>query len=363
MNQKEKINMAVIGCGYWGPNLIKNFNQITSCSISMCCDLIESRLERMRKLYPHIRTTKNYMEVLNDPEIDAVAIATPVLTHFDLGRQSLLHGKHVLMEKPLAPSSSQCLELIRLSEEQQKVLMVGHTFVYTAAVNKIKEIIESGEIGEILYITSTRVNLGLFQPDINVILDLAPHDISIIIYILGVEPDLVNAQGKSHYQTGIEDVASITLNFPNGTIAFIHNSWLDPNKIRRITIVGSKKMLVYDDVNPQEKIKIYDKGVKAPSYYNNFGEFQFSYRYGDIYSPRLEDYEPLHKEARHFLECIRKNKRPISDGYSGLRVVSVLEAANRSLRDSGKSVPVSKSKYGKRGIDSSLLTLSAQRAQ
>ncbi len=363
MNQKEKVNIAVIGCGYWGPNLIKNFNQITSCNMSMCCDLIESRLERMRKLYPHIRTTKNYMEVLNDPGIDAVAIATPVLTHFDLGRQSLLHGKHVLMEKPLASSSSQCLELIRLSEEQQKVLMVGHTFVYTAAVNKTKEIIESGEIGEILYITSTRVNLGLLQPDINVILDLAPHDISIIIYILGMEPDLVNAQGKSHYQTGIEDVASITLNFPNGTIAFIHNSWLDPNKIRRITIVGSKKMLVYDDVNPQEKIKIYDKGVEVSSCYNTFGEFQFLYRHGDIYSPRLEDYEPLNKEARHFLECIRKNKRPISDGYSGLRVVSVLEAANRSLRDSGKSVPVSKSKYGKRGIDLSLLTLSAQQAQ
>jgi predicted dehydrogenase len=221
--------------------------------------------------------------------------------------------------------------------------MVGHTFEYTAAVNKIREIINSGELGEIFYITTTRVNLGLFQPDINVIWDLAPHDISIILYILDLEPNWVNAQGKAHYRTEIEDVASLTLNFPNGVIAFIHNSWLDPNKIRRTTIVGSKKMLVYDDIDPQEKIKIYDKGVDAPPYYDTFGEFHFSYRYGDIYSPRIEDYEPLRNQCEHFLECIRKNKRPRSDGYSGLRVVSVLESATQSLKTNGKAVPVSNS--------------------
>lgn len=340
MNQKDKINIAVIGCGYWGPNLIRNFNQIPSCNMSICCDLEDSRLDRIRGLYSSVKNTKNHEEILNDPEIDAVAIATPVFTHFNLGKQCLLHGKHVLIEKPIASSSSECLELICLAEEREKVLMVGHTFEYAAAVNKIKKIIENGDLGEIFYITITRANLGLFQPDINVIWDLAPHDISMIIYILGVEPHSVNAQGKAHYRSGIEDVATITLNFPNGVIAFLHNSWLDPNKIRRTTIVGSKKMLVYDDVETQEKIKIYDKGVEAPPYYDTFGEFQFSYRYGDIYSPRIEDYEPLRKECEHFLECIRENRRPRSDGHSGLRVVSVLEAANRSLKNNGTAIPI-----------------------
>lgn len=341
MNQNGKINIAVIGCGYWGPNLIRNFNQISSCNTLICCDLEDAKLERMSRLYPSITTTKNYMEILNNPEIDAVALATPIPTHFDLGTQCLLHGKHVFIEKPLASSSSECLELIRLAEKQERVLMVGHTFEYTAAVNKIKEIIKSGEIGEVFYITTIRVNLGLFQPDINVVWDLAPHDISIIIYLLGIQPNSVNAQGKAHYRPGIEDVATMTLNFPNGIIAFIHNSWLDPNKIRKTTIVGSKKMLVYDDVHAQEKIKIYDRGVQAPPYYNTFGEFQLSYRYGDIYSPRIDDYEPLQKEAEHFLECIRESKKPRSDGYSGLRVVSVLEAAHKSLKNSGKAIPVS----------------------
>lgn len=340
MNSTNPINIAVVGCGYWGPNLIRNFNQISSCNMSICCDLEEAKLDRIRGLYSSVKPTKNYEDILHDPEIDAVAIATPVFTHFNLGKECLLHGKHVFIEKPIASCSSECLELIRLAEEQEKVLMVGHTFEYTAAVNKIREIIKSGDLGEILYITTIRVNLGLFQPDINVIWDLAPHDISIILYILGMEPDLVNAQGKAHYRSEIEDVATVTLNFPNGVIAFIHNSWLDPNKIRRTTIVGSKKMLVYDDVDPQEKIKIYDKGVEAPPYYDTFGEFHFSYRYGDIYSPRIEDYEPLRKECEHFLECIRESKRPISDGYSGLRVVSVLEAANESLKKDGKAIPI-----------------------
>jgi predicted dehydrogenase len=293
MDQNKKINVAVIGCGYWGPNHIRNFSQISTCNMSVCCDLEEDKLDRIRGLYPSVTPTQNLTDILDNPKIDAVVIATPVFTHFDLGKECLMHGKHVLIEKPIASSSSECLELIRLAEQHGKVLMVGHTFEYTAAVNKIREIINSGELGEIFYITTTRVNLGLFQPDINVIWDLAPHDISIILYILDLEPNWVNAQGKAHYRNEIEDVASLTLNFPNGVIAFIHNSWLDPNKIRRTTIVGSKKMLVYDDIDPQEKIKIYDKGVDAPPYYDTFGEFHFSYRYGDIYSPRIEDYEPL----------------------------------------------------------------------
>jgi predicted dehydrogenase len=247
-----------------------------------------------------------------------------------------------MVEKPLASCSEDCLALIRLAEKHKKVLMVGHTFEYAAAVNKAKEIITSGELGEIYYISCTRVNLGLFQPDINVVWDLAPHDLSIILYLLQELPVSVSSQGKAHFKKNIEDVATLTLNFPNGTIAFIHNSWLDPDKIRKITIVGSKKMLVYDDISPNEKIKIYDKGVEVPPYYSTFAEFHFSYRYGDIYSPRLNEYEPLRLECEHFLECIRHGKAPRSDGYSGLRVVSILEAATKSLRNGGGQQPIPK---------------------
>ncbi len=331
----QKLNVAVVGCGYWGPNLIRNFNQIPDCMMKACCDLDEKKLQRMRTLYPGIETTNKLEDILNDPAINAVAIATPVYTHREIGKRCLEHDKHVLIEKPLASSSDECLELIQLAEKFNKVLMVGHTFEYTAAVNKAKEFVASGELGDILYISCVRVNLGLFQPDINVIWDLAPHDISIIFYILNQFPISLNAQGKAHFNEKIEDVATVTLNFPNGTIAFLHNSWLDPDKIRKITIVGSKKMLVYDDISQNEKIKIFDKGVEVPPYYDSYAEFHFSYRYGDIYVPRLNEYEPLSFECKHFLECIREGKSPRSDGYSGLRVVSVLEAANKSLRNNG----------------------------
>jgi predicted dehydrogenase len=331
----NKLNVAVIGCGYWGPNLLRNFSQIPDCQVKACCDLDEKKLARMKTLYPAITTIRSYEEILADASIDAVAIATPVRTHAVLAKQCLAHDKHVLIEKPMASSSEECMDLIRLAEARRRILMVGHTFEYSAAVNKAKQIIDSGELGEIYYISCVRVNLGLFQPDINVIWDLAPHDITIILYLLQQFPVAINSQGKAHFRPKIEDVATITLNFPNGTIAFIHNSWLDPDKIRKITIVGSKKMLVYDDVNPNEKIRIYDKGVEAPPYYDTFAEFHFSYRYGDIYSPRLHEHEPLRAECEHFLECIKSGKAPQSDGYSGLRIVSILEAANRSLRDGG----------------------------
>ena len=228
----------------------------------------------METLYPDIRTTKNLEDLVTDPSIDALAIATPVYTHMDVAIQCLEHGKHVFIEKPMASSSEQCLAMIGLAEQGNRVLMVGHVFEYTAAVNKAKEIIDSGELGEICYISCVRVNLGLFQPDINVIWDLAPHDISIILHLLDELPTSVNSQGMAHYQKGIEDVAVVTINFPD-SIAFIHNSWLDPDKIRKMTIVGTKKMLVYDDIATNEKIKIYDKGVEAPPYYGTFAEFQF----------------------------------------------------------------------------------------
>ena len=334
------MKLAVIGCGYWGPNLVRNFVQSNKVKELICCDLDQKRLDRMKNLYPSVQVLTDYKELLKMPDLDAVAIATPVKIHHPIAKEFLSEGKHVFIEKPLTHSYETALELIKLAEEKEKVLMVGHTFEYTAAVNKIKEIVESGELGKVLYISTTRVNLGLFQPDINVIWDLAPHDISIILYLMGEVPVSVNSQGKAHFNHEIEDVATTTLNFRNGLIAFIHNSWLDPNKIRRTTIVGSRKMLVYDDIEANEKIKIYDKGVEVPPYYDTFADFQFSYRYGDIHSPRIEDYEPLKKVCDHFIECIKKGRTPLSDGYSGLRVVSILEAATKSLKLNGKAVSI-----------------------
>jgi predicted dehydrogenase len=334
------MKLAVIGCGYWGPNLVRNFVQSNKVKELICCDLNQKRLERMKNLYPSVEVLTDYKELLQMSDLDAVAIATPVKTHHPIAKEFLLQGKHVFIEKPLTHSFEAGFELVKLAEEKQRVLMVGHTFEYTAAVNKAKSIVESGELGKVLYISTTRVNLGLFQPDINVVWDLAPHDISIILYIIGDFPVSVNSQGKAHFKSEIEDVAATTLNFKNGMIAFIHSSWLDPNKIRRTTIVGTRKMLVYDDIDPNEKIKIYDKGVEVPPYYDTFADFQFSYRYGDIHSPRIEDYEPLKKVCDHFIECIKTGRIPLSDGYSGLRVVSILEAANKSLKLSGKAVSI-----------------------
>ena len=334
------MKIAVIGCGYWGPNLVRNFCQSNKVRQVTCCDLDQKRLDRMKGLYPNIEVLTDYRALLERPDLDAVAIATPVKTHYPIAKDFLSKGKHVFIEKPLTHSCESSLELIRLAEEQKRVLMVGHTFEYTAAVNKVKSIIESGELGKVLYISSIRVNLGLFQPDINVVWDLAPHDVSIILYLMGEIPVSVNCQGKAHLKPGIEDVATTTLNFKNGLIAFIHSSWLDPNKIRKTTIVGSRKMLVYDDIEPQEKIKIYDKGIEVPPYYDTYADFQFSYRYGDIYSPRIEDYEPLKKVTEHFIDCIKRERTPLTDGESGLQVVSILEAASKSLTLSGRAVHV-----------------------
>ena len=334
------MKIAVIGCGYWGPNLVRNFIQSHKVQELICCDTDPKRLARMKSLYQSVTVVTDYKEILEIPDLDGVAIATPVKSHYPIAKDFLTRERHVFVEKPFTHSFETSLELVKLAEEKNCVLMVGHTFEYSAAVNKIKEIVENGELGKILYISCIRVNLGLFQRDINVIWDLAPHDISIILYILGETPISVNSQGKAHFMPDIEDVATTTLNFKNGVIAFIHNSWLDPNKIRKTTIVGTKKMLVFDDIESQEKIKIYDKGVEVPPYYDTFADFHLAYRYGDIYSPRIEEYEPLRKLCDHFIECVHDRRPPHSDGYSGLRVVSILEAANKSLRMSGKAVPV-----------------------
>lgn len=325
------LKVGVIGCGYWGPNLIRNFIQLNGSDVVRVADLDQDRLKHMQNLYTGIQTTTDYKEIILDPEIDIVAVATPVKTHFTFGKEALMAKKHVFIEKPIAASVSQIEELIDLAQKNKRKLMVGHTFEYTAAVRKMKEIIDSGDLGEIYYISSQRLNLGLFQQDINVLWDLAPHDISIILYLLGCEPESVSAIGSSHVNPAIEDVAILTMRFPNNLIAFIQTSWLDPDKIRKMTIVGSKKMMVYDDVQPTEKIRIYDKGVELPQHYDTFAEFHYSYKYGDIIIPKIEGGEPIRTELKHFIDCINNDKAPISDGASGLRVIKILEAAQNSI--------------------------------
>jgi predicted dehydrogenase len=332
--------LGVVGLGYWGPNWVRNLYLSRQAQRVVACDLSAERREHVRALYPHVELTEDLDEILDDPEIRGMVIATPVSTHYPLARRCLMAGKSVLVEKPLATSRREALELVELARERHLVLMAGHTFEYSAPVLKMRELIRSGELGDVFYISSVRANLGLFQHDINVAWDLATHDISIILMLLGRIPSSVSCQGQSHYRSDVEDVALLTLWFNRNVIAFIHVSWLDPNKIRRTTIVGSQKMLVYDDTAVQEKIRIYDKGVTVLPYYDTFRDFQFSYRYGDIHIPRIEEAEPLKTECEHFMHCILTGAMPATDGLNGLRVVSVLEAANQSLKAGGAPVAV-----------------------
>ena len=333
-------NLAVAGCGYWGPNLIRNFNALSDCEVRTICDRDTSRLDHMKELYPHIRTTTEYTDLIEDPEIEAIVVATPVSLHYGMARRALEAGKHVFIEKPMASSSVECQVLIELADDRNLTLMIGHTFLYTPVVQKIKEIVDSGELGDIFYISSRRLNLGLFQKDINVAWDLAPHDLSIILYLFGETPISVNCQGQAHICEGIEDVTNMTLTFDNGRMATIQSSWLDPNKVREMTIVGSKKMLVYDDLASNDKIKIYDKRVEAPPHYDTFAEFQYAYHYGDMYAPHVQQVEPLRVECRHFLDCIASGAQPRTDLASGIRVVQLLSAAQTSLEQGGTPVRV-----------------------
>jgi predicted dehydrogenase len=332
--------VAVVGLGYWGPNWVRNLHHLRAAERIVACDLDSSRREHVADLYPGVETASRLEDVLDDGDVEGVIIATPVSRHGAMARRVLEADKSVLVEKPLATSPSEARDLIRLARIRGQVLMAGHTFEYSAPVLKVHELISSGELGEVFYVSSIRANLGLFQHDVNVVWDLATHDISIILKIMGQVPEAVSCHGQSHYRGGVEDVALLAMHFPNNVIAFVHVSWLDPNKIRRTTIVGSRKMLVYDDTAMQEKIRIYDKGVDVHRYYDTFGEFQFSYRYGDIQIPRIEEAEPLKRECEHFAECIRTGAAPRTDGLSGLRVVAVLHAANLSLKNGGIKVPV-----------------------
>ena len=331
------IKIGVIGCGYWGPNLIRNFDQLSDSKVEICCDVNDSRLNHMRNLHPGIRTTKDYRELLKDPSIDAVCIATPIRTHFEIAKESLSNDKHILVEKPMACSIKEMEELIELSVKKKKVLMVGHTFLYAPAINRVKEIIQSGEIGNVYYISSSRLNLGLFQRDINVVWDLAPHDISIANYLLDSMPVSVQTTAFSHIREGVEDVAFLVTEYPGGIAAHFHVSWLDPCKVRRLVVVGSKKMIVYDDLDPEEPIKIYDKGITKQPYYDSFGEFKLLYRQGDTHSPRVNSDEPLKLECQDFIDSIKGGKTPHSGSESALAVVRVLEMAERSLKNNGRA--------------------------
>lgn len=339
------LNIAVVGCGYWGPNLIRNFYSLSDCKVKLICDMDAERLEYIKSLYSDIKTTAKFDNIINDAEIDAVVIVTPVRFHFEMARKSLQAGKHTFIEKPMASSVRECEELVELAKTKDLTLMTGHTFVYSPPVRKIKEIVKAGDLGEIMYISSRRLNLGLFQKDINVAWDLAPHEISIVLYVLDQVPVSVNCQGKAHVTKGIEDVTNMTIDFNNGGFATIHSSWLDPNKIREMVFVGSKKMLVYNDVEPMEKIKIYDKRVEVPPHYDTFAEFQYSYHYGDMHSPYLKQIEPLKVECQHFLDCIETGATPDSSGIEGLKVVQVLEASSKSLKEGGAKVKIEQEQF------------------
>lgn len=340
------IRLGAIGCGYWGPNLIRNFIEIPGAQVVGIADLQQEPLSRMTQRFPQIEvSTRDYRDLF-DLNLDAVVIATPPATHYAIARDCLEHGLHVLVEKPITLNSEDAQHLIEVAKENDVYLMVGHTFEYNSAVRAIKQMILSGELGDIYYIDAIRASLGLFQTKANVVWDLAPHDISILRYLLDADPISVNTHGSSCVQEGIQDVAYTTLVFPNNIMAHIRSSWLDPSKQRRITVVGSKKMVIYDDVEPLEKIKIYDKGVKAIRRTDTFGEFSFAYHYGDVVIPYIRFEEPLRVQCQHFLDCINQGKWPQTDGLNGMRVVQVVEAAQRSMKNNGDTVYISQNGRG-----------------
>ena len=348
---KKPIVVGVVGCGYWGPNLVRNFKGLPNCNLKAMCDVSEARLKHMRSLYSDVEGVSDFEHLLNGVGLDAVVVAAPVKHHYALAKASLLAGKHTLIEKPMASSSTQCEELIEIAESKGLVLMVGHTFLYSAPVHKITEIVQAGDIGEIRYINSRRLNLGLFQKDINVAWDLAPHDISIILHILGEFPVVVNCQGNAHVTSGIEDVTNISLSFRHKRFATIQSSWLEPRKVRDMTIVGTRRMIVYDDLQTHEKIRIYDVRVERPPHYDTFADFHYSYHYGDSYIPYMKQEEPLRTECQHFLECIEKGTRPLTSGYEGLDLVRILEAASTSLKENGAPVTFPRPQAGPASLE------------
>lgn len=336
----DRLKVGIIGYGYWGPNLTRNFFDLPAAELVAISDLKQDRLQRAHSLYPNVTLTQDYTELFT-MGLDAIVISTPPAFHYKIARNCLEHNLHVLVEKPITLNSQHAQELIDIAEMRGLILMVGHTFEYNSAVVALKKYIESGELGEIYYIDTARLNLGLFQRDSNVLWDLAPHDISILLYLLGQAPETVSARGMPCVFDEIFDVAYVNLIFPNKIPAHIHVSWLDPCKVRRVTVVGSKKMIVYNDLENEQKLKIYDKGVDTPEYTNGYGEFQCNYRSGDIIIPNIRFVEPLRQECQHFLDCIISRTQPSSNGHDGLKVVKILEAAEYSMKNGSKQEVIS----------------------
>ncbi|OQY99811.1 MAG: hypothetical protein B6D41_00670 [Chloroflexi bacterium UTCFX4] len=343
----SRLRLGLVGYGYWGPNLARNFHQLPEAWLVACADADNARLAEAARLYSLQQTANDARALIENPTLDALVIATPARSHFELVSQALNAGKHVLVEKPLALTSADARALTDLARKNNRVLMVGHTFEYNPAVWKIQELLDAGALGELYYIYANRVNLGRVQTDINALWSIAPHDVSIMLALLKQMPLSVSAHGATYLHPGIEDVVFALLNFPNNIVGHIHASWLDPSKTRQMTFVGSEKMIVYDDVDPEAKIKIYDKGVYKRG--DAFGEFQLRVRSGDLYIPKIDLTEPLKHECAHFLECIRDNKTPRTDGENGLRVVRVLEAAQESLGQNGTPIQLNSMDADKRG--------------
>jgi predicted dehydrogenase len=331
------INVGIVGCGYWGPKLIRNFYELPDSNLVLACDLDKTKLKQIQRQYPQVATSTNFQDLLQDG-IDAVIIATPVNTHYGLVKEALMHGKHVLVEKPMTDSSRDARELINIAEKQQRILMVGHVYEYNPAVDFLRQLVKTGGLGEIFAVDAHRLNLGLFRPDVNVLWDLGPHDICIVLSIMNQDPVAVSARGSGHLNPNLCDLAYLELVFANGTSAHIHLSWLDPRKVRQITIIGSKKMAFYDDAAEAEKIYLYDKGCAFATENGNSAAWPPRYHYGDVNIPFISNAEPLRNECNHFLTCIRDGKTPKTDGWAGLKVISILEAANRSLLNQGQRI-------------------------
>lgn len=323
-------NLAVVGCGYWGKNLVRNFYR--TGALKTVCDSDAAALKKIKQSHPDVATEQDFGDVLKDGGISGVVIATPASSHYGLIKKALEAGKHVLVEKPFTTSHKEALELAELAEKKKLALMVGFTFLYNPAVRKVKQIIDSGELGEVYYVYSQRLNLGIVRKDVNVWWNLAPHDVSIIHYWLGQEPEAVSGSGFSFIQQGIEDVVSADIKFKSGCGAMIHVSWLDPNKTRKMVVIGSKKMVIYDDVSPDMKVQIYDKGVDKFSDFSTFGQFQLIHRAGDVFIPKIDFKEPLELEAQHFIECVASGKEPLSSARRALPVVKILESVQDSIK-------------------------------
>jgi predicted dehydrogenase len=338
------IGLGVIGYGYWGPNLVRNFAEVPGARMVKVADRRPERLALARQRYPGVEATADGAELVADPRVDAVAIATPVSTHFEFGMQALRAGKHVLIEKPLAATSEQALRLIEEADRRKRILMVDHTFVYTGAVRRIEELIADGTLGEINYYDSVRVNLGLFQHDVNVVWDLAVHDLAIIDHVLKVRPCAVTATGMSHVAGQPENIAYLTLFFETNLIAHVNVNWLAPVKVRRTLIGGSRRMVVYDDLEPSEKVKVYDKGITVANDGESLYKLLVGYRTGDMWAPQLDMTEALRTQALHFVRCIEHGEPAITGGDAGLRVVQILEAATQALRDRGRLVDLNLAK-------------------